>query len=239
MGEEITTRKGHGDLNFTWGISPLLYGPLPARGCASSTCSLLPTRLRATGWWSTCTGRSRMPCVHVGQAPAWHSHLRYTLGAAGTTCRAKGGFCNIIIRTGDRSLPYPPRATVAHARPSKCERASATYAAGILLQQLLMLRELIRQEQSMCTYMQVGGQQKPLTAPYAGPYQVVAKRGEDLHHPGGPEAGDLLKALTGSSPVSTAEAATRGRPTKKPAAPTSQPCDFMKPQTGGACGGIV
>jgi hypothetical protein len=37
-------------------------------------------------------------------------------------------------------------------------------------------------------YVHIGGQQKPLAAPYASPYL----RGKELHHPRGPEAGDHL-----------------------------------------------
>jgi hypothetical protein len=33
-----------------------------------STCSPLPTTLRAMGWSSACTGKSKMPCVHLVQA---------------------------------------------------------------------------------------------------------------------------------------------------------------------------
>jgi hypothetical protein len=28
----------------------------------------LPSSLRATGWWSVCTGKSKIPFMHVGQA---------------------------------------------------------------------------------------------------------------------------------------------------------------------------
>jgi hypothetical protein len=41
-------------------------------------------------------------------------------------------------------------------------------------------------------YVRVGGQQKPLAPPYAGPYQVVSQGGQDLHNPGGPVAGDRV-----------------------------------------------
>ena len=46
----------------------------PAQLWVSSTCSPLPTTLRATGWWSVC--RQIKNALHAcGTDPAWHSHL--------------------------------------------------------------------------------------------------------------------------------------------------------------------
>ncbi len=72
--------------------------------------------------------------------------------------------------------------------------------------------------------MQVGGQQKPLAAPYAGPHKVVAKGAKTFPIQVGQRqeviSVDCLKIHTGSGPVSHAEAASCGRPPKKPAVPT-------------------
>ncbi len=73
-------------------------------------------------------------------------------------------------------------------------------------------------------YVRVGGQQKPLAAPYTGPYLVGAKtftiqvgqRQEIV-------SVDRLKPHTGLGPVSPAEAASRGRPPRMPAVPSVQP----------------
>ncbi len=76
-------------------------------------------------------------------------------------------------------------------------------------------------------YLRVGCQQKPLAAPYAGPYLVVMKKftiqvgqWQEI------VSVDRLKALTGFGPVSPAVAAFHGQPPKKPAAPIVQPIPF-------------
>jgi hypothetical protein len=76
----------------------------------------------------------------------------------------------------------------------------------------------------------VGGQQKPLAAPYAGPYlpYLVSPRGaKTLTIQVGQRqeiiSVDGLRADTGSNPVSPAEAISQGCPSKKPATPPVQP----------------
>jgi len=76
-------------------------------------------------------------------------------------------------------------------------------------------------------YVRVGGQQKPLAAPYAGPYLVVSKGAKTFTIQVGQRqeivSVDRLKPHTGLGPVSPAEAASRGRPPKMSAAPSIQP----------------
>jgi hypothetical protein len=76
-------------------------------------------------------------------------------------------------------------------------------------------------------YVQVGGQQKPLAAPYAGPFLVLSKGAKTFTIQVGQRqeivSVDRLKPHTGLGPVSPAVAASRGRPPKMPAAPSIQP----------------
>ena len=83
-------------------------------------------------------------------------------------------------------------------------------------------------------YVRVGGQQKPLAAPYAGPYLVVSKGAKTVSKGAKTfsiQVGqrqeivsvDRLKPHTGSGPLTPAEAASRGRPPKMSAAPSIQP----------------
>ncbi len=65
-------------------------------------------------------------------------------------------------------------------------------------------------------YVRVGGQQKPLAAPYAGPYLVVSKGAKtftiQVGHWQEIVSVDRLKPHTGSGLITPAEAASRGRP---------------------------
>jgi hypothetical protein len=76
-------------------------------------------------------------------------------------------------------------------------------------------------------YVWVGGQQKPLAAPYAGPYLVVSTGAKTFTIQVGQRqeivSVDRLKPHTSLGPVSSAEAASRGRPPRMPAAPSFQP----------------
>jgi hypothetical protein len=76
-------------------------------------------------------------------------------------------------------------------------------------------------------YVRVGGQQKPLVAPYASPYLVVSKGAKTFTIQMGQRqeivSVDRLKPHTGLGPVSPAEDASRGRPPMMPAAPSIQP----------------
>jgi hypothetical protein len=76
-------------------------------------------------------------------------------------------------------------------------------------------------------YVRVGGQQRPLAAPYTGPYLVVSKGAKTFTIQVGQRqeiiSVDRLKAHTGLGPVSPAEAASHAHPPKIPAAPSVQP----------------
>ncbi len=81
----------------------------------------------------------------------------------------------------------------------------------------------------------MAGEQKPLAAPSARPYQVVAKGRKTFTIQVGQRqeiiSVDRLKAHTGSSPVSPAAAISRGRLPKKQALPSYDPAwDVLKPQ---------
>jgi hypothetical protein len=80
-------------------------------------------------------------------------------------------------------------------------------------------------------YVRVGGQQKPLVAPYAGPYLVVSKGAKTFTIQVGQRQKivlvDRLKPHTGLDPVSPAEAASRSRPPRMPAAPSIQPVKYI------------
>ncbi len=75
-------------------------------------------------------------------------------------------------------------------------------------------------------YVRVGGQQKLLAAPYAGPYLVISKGAKTFTIQVGQRqeivSVDRVKPHTGLGPVSPAEAASRGRPPRMPAAPSVQ-----------------
>jgi hypothetical protein len=75
--------------------------------------------------------------------------------------------------------------------------------------------------------MWVGGQQKPLAAPYASPYLVLSKGAKTFTIQVGQwqeiVSVDRLKPHTGLGLVAPAEAASCGRPPKMPAAPSIQP----------------
>jgi hypothetical protein len=90
-------------------------------------------------------------------------------------------------------------------------------------------------------YVHVGGQQRPLAAPYAGPYLVVSKGAKTFTIQVGQRqeivSVDRLKAHTGLSPVSPAEATSGGHPPRMLAAPTVQPAPSRRCRLGG--GGLL
>jgi hypothetical protein len=91
--------------------------------------------------------------------------------------------------------------------------------------------------------VRVGGQQKPLAAPYAGPYLVVSKGAKTFTVQVGQRqeviSVDRLKAHTGLSPVFPAEAVSRSCPPKKPAASSIQPVPSKSGRLGGPLWRIV
>ncbi len=112
-------------------------------------------------------------------------------------------------------VPDPPRVDVP---PPPTRPLSYAAAANTLPAHLAQADHL---------YMRVGGQQKPLAAPYAGPYLVVSKGAKTFTIQVGQRqeivSVDRLKPHTGLGPVSPAEAASRGRSPRMPAAPSIQP----------------
>ncbi len=112
-------------------------------------------------------------------------------------------------------MPDPPRVDVPPppTRPLSYAQAANTPPA-----------HLARAEH---VYVRVGGQQKPLASPYAGPYLVVSKGAKTFTIQVGQRqeivSVDRLKPHTGLGPVSPAEAASRGRPPRMQAAPSVQP----------------
>ncbi len=112
-------------------------------------------------------------------------------------------------------MPDPPRVNVPPppTRPLSYAAAANTPPA-----------HLARAEHM---YVRVGGQQRPLEAPYASPYLVVSKGAKTFTIQVGQRqeivSVDRLKLNTGLGPVSPAEAASRDRPPKMPAAPSIQP----------------
>ena len=112
-------------------------------------------------------------------------------------------------------VPEPPR---VHVAPPPTRPASYAAAANTPPPHLA---------KADFVYVRVGGQQRPLAAPYAGPFLVVEKGAKVFKVQIGLNVEvisvDRLKAHTGSSPVQPAAAAPRGRPKMQPAAPSVQP----------------
>jgi hypothetical protein len=117
-------------------------------------------------------------------------------------------------------VPPPPRRPVSYAAAANTPPAHLAKAEHV--------------------YVRVGGQQKPLAAPYAGPYLVVSKGAKTFTIQVGQRqeimSVDRLKPHTGLGPVSPAEAASRGRfPNGRSFSPAYT---FMRMQSGGgSCGG--
>jgi transposase InsO family protein len=96
-----------------------------------------------------------------------------SLGADGPACSAERGFGCLISRAGHWDTTHTSWPAATRTRSSMCRRAAATHAASILC----------RSHQHTARspspgghiYVPVGGQQKPLAAPYASPYLVVSK----------------------------------------------------------------
>jgi hypothetical protein len=112
-------------------------------------------------------------------------------------------------------VPDPPRVDVP---PPPTRPASYAVAANTPPAHLAQAEHV---------YVRVGGQQKPLVAPYASPYLVVSKGAKTYTIQVGQRqeivSVDRLKPHTGLGLVSPAEAASRGRPPRMPAATSVQP----------------
>jgi hypothetical protein len=157
-----------------------------------------------------------------GAGPAWHSHLPWVLlglGAApkeDSACLQRSWFWD----TTGSSWTAPARAI-----SSTCGRATASHEAAVLC----------GGGQHTAGSLSQGGAHvragwRPAEAagsPYAGPYLVVSKGAKTFTIQVGQRqeiaSVDRLKPHTGLGPVSPAEAASRGRPPRLPAAPSVQP----------------
>ncbi len=151
--------------------------------------------------------------------------LSSSMGVAGPTCRTQGGFCSLFSGAGYWDTNGSSWTAPACARSSTCglpppPTRPLSYAAVANTPPA----HLARAEH---VYVHVGGQQKPLAAPYAGPFLVVSKGAKTFTIQVGQRqenvSVDRLKPHTGLGPVSPAEAASRGRPPRMPAAPSVQP----------------
>jgi transposase InsO family protein len=158
-----------------------------------------------------------------GAGPAWHSHLPWVLLGLRAASKEDSAVSSAELITGTPlvlpgqllHVPDPPHVDVP---PPPMRPASYTEAANTRLAHLAQAEHV---------YMRVGGQQKPLAVPYAGPYLVVSKGAKTFTIQVGQRqeivSVDRLKPHTGLGPVSPAEAASRGRPPRMPAAPSVQP----------------
>jgi len=125
-----------------------------------------------------------------GAGPAWHSHLLWVLLGLRATPKEDSAVSSAELVTGTPlvlpgqllHVPDPPGVDVPPppTRPLSYAAAANTPPA-----------HLARAEH---VYVRVGGQQKPL-ASLPGAFQG----GEDLHHPGGPAAGDRVSGQAEAS----------------------------------------
>ncbi len=195
--------------------SPLPCGLLPARAWASSTCSQQPTIHKVTAWLCACTGSLKLPYEHVervifhGCCWAYVPHLQ---DSAVSSAELVTG-TPLVLPGQLLHVPDPPRVDVP---PPPTRPLSYAAAANTPLAYLARAEHV---------YVRVGGQQKPLAAPYAGPYLVVSKGAKTFTIQVGQEivSVDRLKPHTGLGSVSPAEAPSRSRPPRMPAAPSIQP----------------
>jgi hypothetical protein len=148
-----------------------------------------------------------------------------SVGAAGPTCCTQGGFCSIFIGAGDWDTTGSSWTAPARARSSTCRRAAATHEA--LSYAAAANTPPAHLAKAEYVYVRVGGQQKPLAAPYAGPYLVVSKGAKTFTIQVAQRqeivSVDRLRPHTGPGPLTPAEAASRGRPPKMAASPSIQP----------------
>jgi hypothetical protein len=157
-----------------------------------------------------------------GADPAWHSHLPWLLLGPHAAPKEDSAVFSAELVTGTPlvlpgqllHMTDPPRVDVP---PPPTRPLSYAAAANTLPAHLARAEHV---------YVRVGSQQKPLAAPYAGPYLVVSKRAKTFTIQVGQwqeiVSVDRLKPHTGLGPVSPAEADSCGRPPRMPAAPSVQ-----------------
>jgi hypothetical protein len=125
-----------------------------------------------------------------GAGPAWHSHLPWVLLGLRAAPKEDSAVSSAELVTGTPlvlpgqllHVPDPPRVDMPPPRTRSLSYAAAANTPPA---------HLARAEH---VSVHVGGQQKPLAAPYAGPYLLPGgfQGSKELHHPGGPAAGDRV-----------------------------------------------
>jgi hypothetical protein len=153
-----------------------------------------------------------------GEGSTWHSHLPWVLMGPSAAPKEDSAVSSAELLTGFSVIllgqllhvPDPPLVDMPlpPTRPASYAATTNTPPAHL-------------------ANMRVGGQQKPMTHPYASPYLVVSKGAKTFTIQVGQRqeviSVDRLKAHIGLSPVSPTEAVSCGSPTKKPAATSIQP----------------
>ncbi len=158
-----------------------------------------------------------------GAGLAWDSHLPWVLMGLRAAPKEASAVSSAELVTGTPLIlpgqllhvPDPPCVDMPPPPTWPASYAAATNTPPAHLSQAEHI------------YVPVGGQQKPLVAPYTSPYLVVSKGAKTFTIQVSQRqeviSVDHLKAHTGLSLVSPAEAASCGRPPKKPAATSIQP----------------
>jgi hypothetical protein len=207
---------------WTGGPSSLLpCGRQPARAWESSTCSAYHPQSKVM---VERVHRQLKNALRArGAGPAWHSHLPWVLLGLRAAPKEDSAVSSDELVTGTPlilpgqllhvldpprvDVPTPPTRPVSYAEAANTPPAHLARAEHV--------------------YVPVGSQQKPLAAPYPGPYLVVSKGAKTftIQVGQGQEivSVDRLKPHTGLGPVSPAEASSRGCPPRMPAAPSVQP----------------
>ncbi len=117
-----------------------------------------------------------------GAGPTWHSHLPWVL--IGLHVVPKEDSAVSLSRADQWVTTHPPWPATAHAGSSTCWRAAAGHEAGVLCG---------RSQHAADTPVRANW--RPAEAP-GGPIcwhlPGGLQGGQDVYHPGGPEAGDSL-----------------------------------------------
>jgi hypothetical protein len=148
-----------------------------------------------------------------------------SLGADGPACSAERGFGCLISRAGHWDTTHTSWPAATRTRSSMCQRAAATHTASILCRshQHTAHSPIPGRTRLCACWRSAETSGGPICWPIPGGLQgaktftiQVSQRQEVI-------SVDRFKAHTGLSLVSPAEAASCGRPPKKPAATSIQP----------------
>jgi transposase InsO family protein len=162
--------------------------------------------------------------------------LPSSLGADVPACSTKRGFGRLISRAGHWDTTHTSWPAAAHTRSSMCRRAAATQAASILC----------RNHQHTARSPSPGGtclcacwrSAETSSGPICRPISGGLQGGQDIHHPGEPEAGGHLCGPLEGPHRPQPGVPCRGRflwpPYQEVSRYFNPACAFMKPQTGGA-----